>query len=384
MPLHRRQKAKNDPQQGYNFTTVVSLKATPVKNQSRTGTCWCFATTSFIESELIRMGKGEYDLSEMFVVRNNYLDRLKDNYLRRGKGNLGPGSLAHDWMRVFVNDGMVPEEVYSGLNYGSPTHNHSELQAFIDAVAAVPVARKQESEQYAIIVNSILDTYLGEVPESFSYKGKNFTPRTFAEDLGINPSDYVEITSFSHFPFYTMGQVEVPDNWAFEKMYNVPLDEIVEIMDYALQNGYTVNWDGDVSEKGFSHTNGVAINPEVSRTEDFSGTDRARFEDMTPAQRLEEVFKFERPFPEVKVTQDIRQAGYEAFVTTDDHLMHITGIVKDQNGTKYYITKNSWGTERNRFGGYLNMSESFVRAKVIFIMVHKDAVPAAIRAKLGI
>jgi hypothetical protein len=176
----------------------------------------------------------------------------------------------------------------------------------------------------------------------------------------------------------------VPDNWRFEEMYNVPIDELVEIMDYALNNGYTVDWDGDVSEKGFSHTNGVAINPDVTKSEDLSGTDRARFEDMSPSERLEEVYKFEKPFPEIDVTQEIRQEGYESFVTTDDHLMHVTGIVQDQNGTKYYTTKNSWGTARNSFGGYLNMSESYVKAKVIFIMVHKDAVPGAIREKLGI
>ncbi len=379
------QRARQSAEQesGYKFTTVVSLPATSVKNQARTGTCWDFATTSFIESELIRMGKGEYDLSEMFVVRNNYLDRLKDNYLRRGKGNLGPGSLAHDWMRVFRNDGMVPDEVYTGLVNGNTSHNHSELQAFIDAVAPVAVDRKNESDQYWDVVNSILDIYLGKMPETFTYKGKSYTPKTFAASLGINPDDYVEITSFSHFPFYTKGQVEVPDNWAHEAMYNVPIDELVRVMDYALENGYTVDWDGDVSEKGFSHANGVAINPEVMKTEDYSQTDRARFENMTPAQRLEEAYKFEKPFPEVDVTQEIRQAGYENFTTTDDHLMHITGIVKDQNGTKYYITKNSWGTERSRFNGYLNMSESFVKAKVIFIMVHKDAVPADIREKLG-
>lgn len=377
-------KTKGEEEKGYMFTTVTSLKATPVKNQANTGTCWCFATTSFIESELIRRGKGEFDLSEMYIVRNNYLDRLKDNYLRRGNGNLGPGSLAHDWMRIFANDGIVPDEVYTGLNYGSPLHNHGEMQAFIDAIAVVPVARKKESEQYYKIANSVLDTYLGEVPETFTYNGKSYTPKSFAADLGINPDDYVEITSFSHFPFYTKGHVEVPDNWTHELMYNVPIDELVEIMDYALANGYTVNWDGDVSEKGFSHTNGVAINPEVTKTEDFSQTDRARFEDMTPAQRLEEVYKFEKPFPEIDVTQEIRQEGYERFVTTDDHLMHITGMVKDQNGTKYYITKNSWGTARNRFGGYLNMSESYVKAKVIFIMVHKDAIPSAIKTKLGL
>ncbi|MFP4488763.1 MAG: C1 family peptidase [Bacteroidales bacterium] len=378
------QPGKNAKTNGYQFKTLVSLDATPVKNQSRTGTCWCFATTSFIESELMRMGKGEYDLSEMFVVRHNYVDRLQDNYLRRGKGNLGPGSLSHDWMEVFSDHGMVPEEVYTGINYDSETHNHSELQSFINAVAEVPVKMRNESKEYHEIVDAVLDTYLGEIPESFNYKGTTYTPQTFAASLDINPDDYVQITSFSHFPFYTKGQVEVPDNWRHEKMYNVPVDELVEIMDYALNNGYTVDWDGDVSEKGFSHTNGVAINPDVTSPEDLSGTDRARFEDMSPSERLEEVYKFEKPFPEVDVTQEIRQEGYESFVTTDDHLMHVTGIVEDQNGTKYYITKNSWGTARNSFGGYLNMSESYVKAKVIFIMVHKDAVPAAIRGKLGI
>ena len=380
----QKKKSKAEPVEGYKFSTIVSLPATSVKNQSRTGTCWCFATTSFIESELIRMGKGEYDLSEMFIVRQNYIDRLNDNYLRRGKGNVSQGSLSHDWMRVFSNKGIVPDEIYPGLNYGSDIHNHSEMASFIKAVSEVPVKRKNQSEQYHMIVNSILDTYLGEVPETFSYEGNTYTPKNFAKHIGINPDDYVEITSFSHFPFYTPGKIEIPDNWTHSDFYNVPVGELTEIMDYALNNGYTVNWDGDVSEKGFSHTNGVAINPNVMKTEDFSETDRARFEDMTRAERLEEVYKFEKPFPEIEVTQDIRQKGYEAFVTTDDHLMHITGIVKDQNGTKYYITKNSWGTARNKFGGYLNMSESYVKAKVIFIMVHKDAIPEAIKSKLGL
>jgi aminopeptidase C len=380
----QRNRATTDDQpEGYKFTTVVSLDATPVKNQSRTGTCWCFATTSFIESELLRMGKGEYDLSEMFIVHHNYIDRLKDNYLRRGKGNLGPGSLSHDWLVVFAEHGMVPEEVYSGINYDSETHNHSELQAFINAVAPVAVERRNESEEYHEIVDAVLDTYLGEIPDHFIYKGQTYTPESFAESLGINPDNYVEITSFNHFPFYKKGQVEVPDNWRHVEMFNVPIDELVEIMDYALENGYTVDWDGDVSERGFSHADGVAINPDVTKIEDLSGTDRARFEDMTRGNRNEQGFSFDKPLPEIDVTQEIRQEGYEHFLTTDDHLMHVTGIVKDQNGTKYYITKNSWGTERNKFGGYLNMSESYVKAKVIFIMVHKDAVPDDIRAKLG-
>lgn len=370
-------------QEGYKFTPVYDLKATPVKNQASTGTCWCFATTSFIESELLRMGKGEYDLSEMYIVRMNYINRLKDNYLRRGKGNLGPGSLAHDWMRVFSENGIVPDEVYTGLNYGSPTHNHSELQSFINAVAAVPVERRKESPQYYSIVNAILDTYLGKVPESFTYKGITYTPKSFAASLGINPDDYVEITSFTHFPFYTQGIVEVPDNWAMARFYNVPINELIEIMDYSFKNGYTVNWDGDVSESGFSHQNGYAVIPANQPPERGAMTDRQRLE-RAPAQAVQGAPMAQSPGPELNVTQEIRQAGYESFSTTDDHLMHLTGVVKDQNGTKYYKTKNSWGTDRNAFGGYLNMSENFVKAKTIFIMVHKNAIPPAIKTKLGI
>jgi hypothetical protein len=371
-------------EEGYKFTPVVELKATPVKNQASTGTCWCFATTSFIESELLRMGKGEYDLSEMFIVRDNYTDKLKDNFLRQGKGNLGQGSVGHDWMYEFKNNGIVPEEIYNGLNYGLPTHNHSELNAFINAVAAVPVQRKNESEQYHKIADAILDTYLGKIPENFTYKGVNYTPKSFAASLGINPGDYVEITSFTHFPFYTLGLLEIPDNWRMERYYNIPLDELIQTMDYALHNGYTIAWDGDVSERGFSHSKGVAIFPELLKVDNYSPTDRVRLERMSPAERSEEAFKFTSPFPEVNVTQEIRQAGFESFTTTDDHLMHLTGIVKDQNGTKYYITKNSWGTDRNPFGGYLNMSESYVRAKTISILVHKNAIPAEIKTKLGL
>jgi len=368
----------------YKFTTIVDLKATPVKNQASTGTCWCFSTTSFIESELLRMGKGEYDLSEMFIVRYNYIDRLKDNYLRQGKGNLGEGSLAHDWMIVFSREGIVPEEVYPGLNYGSPVHNHSELNAFVNAVAAVPVQRKNESPQYHQIVNAIFDIYFGKVPETFTYKDVSFTPKSFAKSLGINPDDYIEITSFTHFPFYTKGLVEVPDNWRMEKFYNVPLDELMQIIDYSLTNGYTVAWDGDVSEKGFSPAKGIAIIPVTTAVDDFSTTDRARFERAAGQEKTSEGSVNSGPVPEVNVTQEIRQAGYENFSTTDDHGMHITGLARDQNGTKYYRTKNSWGTERNTFGGYMYMSESYVRAKTIFIMVHKNAIPPAIKTRLGI
>ena len=369
---------------GYEFTTVVSHKATPVKDQSSTGTCWCFATASFMESELLRMGKGEYDLSEMFIVRQKYMNQMEDNYLRRGKGNIGEGSLAHTFKNAYKQVGIVPEEAYSGLIDGNKEHNHGALSRYFKALVDANIASKKRTPQYYALINNLFDTYLGKLPEKFTYKGKEYTPQSFTESLGLNMDDYIELTSFTHKPYYEMFSPEVPDNWENQPMYNLPLDELIETIDYALNKGYTVCWDGDVSEQGFSFKNGVAINPQVEDVKDYSTTDRARFESMPKYQRLDEVFKFEHPYPEIAVTPEIRQEGYVKFVTTDDHLMHITGIAKDQNGTKYYITKNSWGAESNKSGGYLNMSESYVRAKTIFLMVHKDAIPAAIKQKLGI
>lgn len=369
---------------GYEFTTVVSHKATPVKDQSSTGTCWCFATASFMESELLRMGKGEYDLSEMFIVRQKYMNQMEDNYLRRGKGNIGEGSLAHTFKNAYKQVGIVPEEAYSGLIDGNKEHNHGALSRYFKALVDANIASKKRTPQYYALINNLFDTYLGKLPEKFTYKGKEYTPQSFTESLGLNMDDYIELTSFTHKPYYEMFSPEVPDNWENQPMYNLPLDELIETIDYALNKGYTVCWDGDVSEQGFSFKNGIAINPQVEDVKDYLTTDRARFEKMPKYQRMDEVFKFEHPYPEINVTPEIRQDGYEKFVTTDDHLMHITGIVKDQNGTKYYITKNSWGAESNKSRGYLNMSESYVRAKTICVMVHKDSLPKELKKKLGI
>lgn len=369
---------------GYEFTTVVSHKATPVKDQSSTGTCWCFATASFMESELLRMGKGEYDLSEMFIVRQKYMNQMEDNYLRRGKGNIGEGSLAHTFKNAYKQVGIVPEEAYSGLIDGNKEHNHGALSRYFKALVDANIASKKRTPQYYALINNLFDTYLGKLPEKFTYKGKEYTPQSFTESLGLNMDDYIELTSFTHKPYYEMFSPEVPDNWENQPMYNLPLDELIETIDYALNKGYTVCWDGDVSEQGFSFKNGIAINPQVEDVKDYSTTDRARFEKMPKYQRMDEVFKFEHPYPEINITPEIRQDGYEKFVTTDDHLMHITGIVKDQNGTKYYITKNSWGAESNKSGGNLNMSESYVRAKTICVMVHKDSLPKELKKKLGI
>lgn len=376
--------ASQKNEEGYKFTPVVEIKATPVKNQAGTGTCWCFATTSFIESELLRMGKGEYDLSEMYIVRYNYVDKLKDNFVQQGKGNLGQGSVGHDWITEFVKNGIVPDEVYTGLNYGMANHNHSELNSLVNAIATVPVKRNKESDQYFNIVDAVLDTYLGKVPQSFTFKGVGYTPKSFTASLGIVPEDYLEITSLTLFPFYTQGVVPIPDNWRKMNYYNVPLNELIGIIDSALIKGFTVAWDGDVSEKGFSHSKGVAIIPEVENTDQYNSADKTRLGKLSKEERAAEAYKFIKPFPEVKVTQESREAAFDNHTTTDDHLMHLTGIVKDENGTKYYITKNSWGTDRNPFGGYLNMSENYVRAKTIAIMVHKNAIPVAIKTKLGL
>ena len=368
---------------GYRFTTVVNQKVTPVKNQAATGTCWCFATTSFIEAELLRQGKGEYDLSEMYIVRQKYMNQLDDNYLRRGKGNISQGSLSPSWVTAFNQIGIVPEEAYTGINYDSPTHNHKELTTYMEAIAAEAIKMRHRSPEYFELMNSLFDIYMGKLPESFTYKGKQYTPKSFAASLDIHTDDYVMLTSFTHRPYYREFEIEVPDNWEHARMYNLPLDELMAAADHALRNGYTVLWDGDVSEKGFSFKNGVAINPETEQTEDLKDTDFARWNKMAAQERLAEAYKFAGPCPEVNVTPAIRQQGYEAFVTTDDHLMHLTGIATDQNGTRYYITKNSWGTARNDFGGYLNMSESYVRAKPIYIMVHKDALSKEMRQRIG-
>lgn len=351
----------------YQFTEVVRIPVTSVKNQNASGTCWCFATTSFLEAELLREGKGEYDLSEMFTVRYNYYERLNDNYLRRGKGNIGEGSIAHMALKVIDKYGIVPQSAYSGINYDSPLPNHRELRTYLKAIADASVSLKARSDEYWELQDALFDIYMGEVPETFVYEGKEYTPESFRDMLGLNTDDYIEITSFSHHPFYQQVPLEVPDNWDHALLYNLPLDEMMAVIDNALETGYTVSWDGDVSEKGYVYSPlGIAILPADASLERkaISATD-------TLIAEVE------------KVDQELRQQGYESFTTTDDHLEHLIGIANDPAGTKYYITKNSWGAE-GPYEGYHYMSEKYVRAKTISIIVHKDAIPADIKAKLGL
>lgn len=346
----------------YKFTTVRENPATSVKNQAATGTCWCFATTSFIESELLRMGKGEYDLSEMFIVRYNYKEKMADNYLRGGRGNIDQGSVSHNYLKMVKKYGIVPQEAYPGINYDSPTHDHTMLSKYVKGISAIAVANKEPVPQE--LVDGLMDAYLGRVPDSFTYKGKEYTPKSFFESLGLDLSDYVEVGSFSHHPFYEKITLEVPDNWDHELIYNVPLNEMISIMDNAIEKGYTVGWDGDISEPGYDFTHlKIALNTDID-LKSLHGDLKERIQ-------------------ELPVTQESRQKGYENKTTTDDHLEHITGIARDQEGVKYYITKNSWGYDRNGTG-YHYMSENYVKAKTIFILVHKDSIPKEIRSKLGI
>ena len=344
----------------YEFTIVKENPATPVKDQASTGTCWCFATNSFIESELLRTGKGEHDLSEMFVVRHNYIRRIKDNILRRGEGNIGPGSIAHMYIWVMKNVGIMPEEAYDGINYDSKRHDHGDLNTWVKSINATAVEMKKPLPEE--IVNGVLDAYLGKVPEKFTYQGKEYTVESFTKAMGLNADDYVEITSFTHHPFYEKVMVEVPDNWDYATMYNLPLDEMMQVIDNAINEGYTVAWDGDISEPGYAFRHFIAVNTK---------------EDLRKQKELKAKAK------EESVTQESRQHGFETFATVDDHLEHITGIAKDQDGVKYYKTKNSWGVDSNGTG-YHYLSEEYVKAKTISILVHKNSIPKAIRAKLGL
>jgi bleomycin hydrolase len=345
----------------YQFTMVHDCNCTTVKNQNNTGTCWSFATSSFLESELIRMGKKDYDLSEMYFVRTIYGDKAQNYLLRQGKAQFGQGGLSHDVINAFEKGGAVPESVYSGILPGEMKHDHGEMEVALKAVLDALVKQKSISTKWTAAYAALMDAYMGDAPETFEYEGKAYTPQSFASGLGINADDYVSFTSYTHHPFDEQIVLEIPDNWANGSYWNVPVADLVAITVNAVKNSYSVAWDGDVSEKGFSANNGIAVNPvDATRTDLFT-----------------------RPDEEMAGTQELRQLTFTNYSTTDDHLMHITGIAKDQNGTRYFYTKNSWG-EISPFQGYVYMSEPYFRVKTVGIMVHKNAVPDQIRKRLGI
>jgi aminopeptidase C len=369
--------------EGYQFTVVKELPVTPVKNQYRTSTCWSFSSISFLESEILRKGKGEHDLSEMYIVANAYTDK-GDKYIRTGGHiNFAPGSSFGDVLTVWKNYGIVPEEIMDGLNYGEDNHIHSEMDAVL-AGYLKPLLRnpnRKYTTAWKKGYKGIIEAYLGEIPETFTYKGKEYTPQTFAESLEINTDDYLSITSYNHHPFYTKFALEIPDNWRWDKSYNVPIDEFMTIFDYAINNGYTVLWGSDVSEKGFTRK-GIAIIPETEIA-NMTGSDQERWLGVSKTELSEKIYSLEEIVPERVITQEIRQAAFDNGETTDDHGMHIYGIATDQKGNKYYMVKNSWG-KTGEYEGHWYVSETFVKYKTMNIIVHKNSVPNEILDKLGL
>jgi aminopeptidase C len=366
----------------YVFTPVKELKVTPVKNQNRTGTCWAFSALSHLESELLRKGKGEYDLSEMFIVNLSYKDKA-DKYIRtNGMLNFAQGGSFDDVRYVMEHYGIVPENVQPGLGYGEDMHVHGEMEkaaaAYLKAIVANPNGKLSTAWKRGF--DGIIDAYLGETPETFVNAGKTLTPKSFAAELGLDMNDYVSLTSFTHHPFYSSFALEIPDNWRWTESYNVSIDELMEIMKNSINTGYTFAWASDVSETGFTR-DGVGVAPDVE-TITTSGSDQERWVGLSEREKNEEILKLlDKPLKELTVTQEMRQAAFDNFRTTDDHGMHIYGIAKDQTGKSFFIVKNSWGTA-SKYKGIWYVSEAFARYKTMDIVVHKDAIPHAIRAKL--
>ncbi|MDR2469041.1 MAG: aminopeptidase [Tannerella sp.] len=371
-------------QDGYEFTTVKELKITPVKNQSRSGTCWSFSGVGLIEAELLRTGKGEYDLSDMFVVNHSYRDKAEKFVRMHGHLNFAQGGSFEDVLYVFKHYGAMPREVYGGLNYGEDSHVHGEMEQMaagaLRGITGNPNGKL--SPVWKTAFRGIIDAYLGEIPETFIYKGKSYTPKSFGESLGLNMADYVSLTSYTHEPFYKPFTLEIPDNWRWAGSYNVPLAELMEVFDNAVNTGYTLAWAADVSELGFTRE-GLATMPDVKALE-TSGSDQARWVGLSRKDKDEEIRKLAtKPCKEIEVTQTLRQEAYDNYQTTDDHGMLIYGIAKDQTGKKFYMVKNSWGTE-NKYRGVWYASEAFLACKTMSIVVHRDALPKALRTKLGI
>jgi len=368
------------PKDTFIFTTVKENKITPIKNQANSSTCWSFSGLAFFESELLRIGEPEMDLSEMYVVSRSYTDKA-DKYVRmNGTINFAPGGSFYDVLYVLKNYGIVPDNEMTGLQYGTDKHNHGELDeitsSFVKAIVKNP--NKTISTAWKTAFQGVLDAYLGKVPTEFTVNGVKQNPMSFAQSLGLNFDDYVSITSFTHHPFYSKFAIEIPDNWRWGESYNLPLDEFSKIFDYAINNGYTIAWGADVSEKGFTR-NGIGILPETDK-EKLAGTDQAKW---VGEQKNSNKYDIKGPMQEMKVTQEERQKGFDDYQTTDDHGMQIFGIAKDQNGTEYYMVKNSWGTD-SKYKGIWYVSQPFVLDKTINILVNKNAIPKDIRKKLGI
>lgn len=355
-----------DAKPNRTFTVETEVKRTAVKAQGKSGTCWCFATTSYMESELLRLGRPEVGLSEMFVIRHTWPEKAWAYFRMQGVAPWSPGGQAHDWINAVKAHGIVPREAYTGLLAGETTHVHGEMDAGLKGFLDAAAKGKQPTPKWPTAFASILDAYLGQPPVKFNFQGKAFTPESFRDSLGLDMDAYVELTSFTHHPYHKPFRLEIQDNWAQDaRYYNLPLNELEQVMEHALKTGYSFVWDGDVSEKEFSQkTIGYAYIPKAADQKNEAN----------------------KPEAELEVTPELRQQAFNDFRTTDDHLMHIVGLAKDQAGNRFFLTKNSWGDlpAMGPHKGYVYMSRSFVLMKGIAIMVHKSAIPAPIAAKLGL
>lgn len=365
----------------YEFTVIKENPITSIKNQYRSGTCWCFSALSFIESEILRTKGDSLDLSEMFVVGKSYHDRAVKYVRLDGHLNFAAGSSFGDVLHVLNDYGIVPQDAMPGFNYGTDKPEHSELDAvlkgYVDAVAKNP--NRKLTTAWVNGLDGIIAAYFGDYPETFTVDGKTYTPESYRDHLGFRMEDYVNITSFTHHPFYEPFIIEVCDNWRWDSAYNLPMDEMMEVMYNAIDKGYTIAWGSDVSEKGFTR-DGLAVMP-VEKAAASAGSDQERWVGKAKEETKEEV-KAELP-EEMTITQEMRQDGYDRKTTTDDHGMHIFGLAQDQNGTKYFMVKNSWG-EAGKYKGIWYASDAFVRYKTLNFVVHKDALPKDIKKKLGI
>lgn len=381
------QTADTTSAEGYRFTDTKIIPTTAVKDQSRSGTCWCFSTLSFLESEILRAGGPAMHLSEMWIVRHSFMDKAEKYVRMHGTINFAEGGASHDVTEGIKAHGIVPFEVYPGLNYGTEKPDFHELsvvlKAYLDAVVKTgDKSGKALSTAWKRGFDAILDEYFGPLPETFTYEGKEYTPETFAAQLPIDLDNYIDISSFTHHPFYTQFIIEVPDNWMWGTVYNVPLDEMMQIIDHALEQGYTVSWGTDVSEKGFSRTKAIGIVPEAD-TESMSGTEAERWGKLTDKEKEAALYKFDKPGKERTITQQMRQTAFDNYETTDDHGMLIMGTATDQAGNRYYKVQNSWNV-LPPYGGFWYFSRPFVAYKTTSIMVNKQALPKEIARKLGL
>ncbi|MBE6346828.1 MAG: aminopeptidase [Lentimicrobiaceae bacterium] len=386
------QEAEQAPQEeGWIFTEETVLPITSMKDQNAAGTCWCYSTLSFVEAELLRMGKPEYDFSEMFIVWNTYMDRAKATVRTHGDISFSQGGSFYDVLYGIKHYGLVPDaELPAGVKHGDELSDFSEFSSVCDPfVEGIVKNRKLQvspegTPLWQEALAGILDAYIGERPETFVYEGKEYTPKSFAESTGFNPDDYVNLTSFSHHPFYEDFIIEVQDNWRWSTAYNLPIDEFMEVMNYAIDNGYPIAWGSDVSERGFLRGDklGIVVLPDLeAKDNNDAGTDKSRWVGLSAEERAKEAYS--QPTPQRWVTQEERQVAYDNYETGDDHGMIIYGKAKDQLGNNYFIVKNSWG-EIGKYDGKFYASEAFVRYKTMNIVVHKDALPKKIKKALGI